>query len=129
MTEAKKNNSKKVVFIVEDDAFLLKAYRVKFEQEGAEVWEAADGKSAISFLEKNPPNIVLLDLMLPGLSGFEVLETIRKHPRWKNVPVIILSNLGQEQDIEQGKKLGIADYIIKADVKISDVISKVKKYL
>jgi len=125
----KTKEKKKVVFVIEDDLFLVKAYKIKFQKEGAEVWVSTDGKEALSFLEREPPNIVLLDLMLPGLSGFEVLAAIRENERWKNVPVIILTNLGQPQDIERGKQLGIEDYIVKANVKIDDVVKKVKKYL
>lgn len=128
----KKGNTgseKKIVFIVEDDLFLVKVYRVKFQQEGIEVWEAQDGKEALKFLEKDPPSLVLLDLMLPGLSGFEVLAEIRKNERWKDVPVIVLSNLGQSQDIERCKALGIKEYIVKADTRINDMVEKVKQYL
>lgn len=125
----KEETNKKIVFLVEDDVFLLKAYQIKFAKEGAEVWTATDGKEAIKFLERQPPNVVLLDLMLPGLNGFEVLEAMRKNAAWKNTPVIILTNLGQQQDIARGQALKAADYIVKANIKIEDVVKKVKKYL
>lgn len=121
--------ARKIVFIVEDDSFLVKAYQMKFQKEGIEVWVATDGKEALSFLEKEPPRVMLLDLMLPGLDGFEVLDAVRKNERWKNVPVLILSNLGQQKDIERGKALKVAEYMVKANVKIADVVEKVKKYL
>lgn len=121
--------SKKAVLIVEDDAFLVKAYQTKFSKEGVDVWVASDGKDAVGMLEKDPPAVVLLDLMLPRMSGFDVLETIRKNAAWKKVPVLILSNLGQDTDIERGKSLGATDYIVKANVKINDVVAKVKKYI
>jgi len=120
---------KKIVFIIEDDLFLVKIYRYELEKEGVEIWTSADGKEALTFLEKNPPNIVLLDLMLPGVTGFEILATIRKHDTWKDVPVIVLSNLAQPQDVERCRALGIEEYIVKADLRISDVVEKVKKYL
>jgi DNA-binding response OmpR family regulator len=120
---------KKSVLIIEDDLFLVKAYQVKFQKEGIETKIASDGKEALALLEKEPPAVVLLDLMLPGISGFTVLETIRKNDKWKNVPVLILSNLGQPQDIERGKDLGVKDYIVKANVKISDIVAKVKQWL
>lgn len=121
--------TKKVIFIVEDEALLVKAYQAKFEKEKAEVWVASDGKEALGFLKKEAPSVVLLDLMLPGISGFDILEAIRKNDKWKKVPVIVLTNLGQLQDVERCRALGIEDYIIKANSRISDVAEKVKKYL
>ncbi|MEK7097924.1 MAG: response regulator [Patescibacteria group bacterium] len=126
---SQKKGKKSVIFIVEDDVLLVKAYQAKFEKEKAEVWVASDGKEAFSFLKKETPNIVLLDLMLPGASGFDILEAIRKNDKWKKVPVIVLTNLGQLQDVERCKALGIDDYIVKANSKISDVAEKVKKYI
>lgn len=122
-------NNKKTVLIIEDDVFLVKAYQIKFEKEGFNVLTATDGKEVADVLEKEPPHIVLLDLMLPGISGFDILETIKKNPKWKDVPVIILSNLGQTQDIERGKKLGANDYFIKTNIKMSEIVDTVRKYL
>lgn len=122
-------DSKKTVLIIEDDMFLVKAYQIKFQKEGIDAKIASDGKEALALLEKDPPAVVLLDLMLPGISGFTVLEAIRKNDRWKKVPVLILSNLGQPQDIERGKALGVVDYIVKANVKINDIVDKVRKWL
>jgi DNA-binding response OmpR family regulator len=129
MTEKKGNSKKKIILVVEDDLFLIRAYQIKFEKEGFEVWVATEGNTAMEFLKKEPANIVLLDLMLPGISGFDILEEIRKNTKWKDVPVIILTNLGQQQDINKGKELKVKDYIVKANVKISDVVEKVKGYL
>jgi two-component system OmpR family response regulator/two-component system alkaline phosphatase synthesis response regulator PhoP len=120
---------KKIILIVEDDLFLIRAYQIKFEKEGFEVWVASDGNLAMARLQGNPPDIVLLDLMLPGVNGFDILEDIRKSPKWKDVPVIILTNLGQEQDKKKGEALGVKDYIVKANVKISEVVERVKKYV
>lgn len=124
----KSKKKKNIVFVVEDDVFLVKAYQIKFEKEGVEVWTATDGKEALNFLERQAPNVVMLDLMLPHLSGFDILTEIRKNERWKDVPVVILTNLGQPQDVERCKQLGVAGYIVKANIKINDVIEKVKKF-
>ena len=113
-----KIDGKKTVLVVEDELFLIQAYKIKFEKEGVVTWIANDGKAALAFLTKDPPNVVLLDLLLPGVNGFEVLEAIRKNEKWKNVPVIVLTNLGQTQDMERTKVLGVSDYIIKANTKI-----------
>lgn len=121
--------SNKNILVVEDDSFLMKAYQIKFGKEGMGVLSASDGKEALEMLQKEPAEAVLLDLMLPQVSGFDVLAAIRKNDKWKNVPVIILSNLGGEQDIERGKELGATDYIVKANTKIDDVVKKVKEYI
>jgi DNA-binding response OmpR family regulator len=122
--------NQKTIFVVEDDQFLVRAYQIKFEKEGVNVWIAYDGKEALAMMEKDQvPNVVLLDLILPGVNGFDVLASIRRSPTWKQVPVIILTNLGQDEDIQRGKELGAQEYIVKADVRINDVVEMVKKYL
>ena len=120
-----KNNKGKSVLIVEDDTFLIKAYEIRFEKESVGVAVATNAEEALNYLAKKPTNAILLDLMLPGMSGFELLEEIKKNEQWKNVPVIIVSNLSQDKDIELGKKLGAVDYIVKADVKVGEVVSEV----
>jgi DNA-binding response OmpR family regulator len=129
MIEKTGGSKKQIILVVEDDLFLIRAYQIKFEKEGFEVWVATEGNTALEFLKKEPADIVLLDLMLPGVSGFDILIELRKTPKWKDVPVIILTNLGQQQDIDRGKELLVKDYIVKANVKISDVVEKVKGYL
>src|SRR3972149_9776794 len=95
--------NKKIVFVVEDDVFLVKAYQIKFQKAGIEVWVVTDGKEALKYLAKDPPSVVLLDLLLPGVSGFDILAEIRKNEKWKNVPVYILTNLSQSEDVERAK--------------------------
>lgn len=120
---------KKKVLVIEDDLFLIRAYQIKLEKEGFEVWVATEGTTALNYMQKDPPDLVMLDLMLPGISGFDVLENVRKNPKWKDVPVIVLTNLGQEQDKKRVEDLGVKDYIVKANVKIMDVVEKVKSYI
>ena len=117
------------ILVVEDDKFLANAYRVKLEKTGFEVRIAMDGEEGSVAAAEFEPDLILLDIMLPGISGFDVLEAIRKNDKWKSVPVLILSNLGQAEDIEKGKKLGVKEYIIKANAKINEVIELVRKYL
>lgn len=117
------------ILIVEDDPFLVKAYSVKFQKEGMETIVAKSAEEAYAFFSGEPAGVVLLDLMLPGISGFDVLIAIRKHPTWGKVPVLILTNLGQESDVARGKELGANDYIVKANTKINDIVGKVKVYL
>lgn len=121
----------KTVLIVEDDVYMVRAYVMKLEKEdGVKVEVANDGEAASEFVKKNKPvDLVILDLMLPKKSGFDVLKEMKENKLWKSVPVVILSNLGQQEDISRGKELGANDYIIKADNNINEVIKKIKEYL
>ncbi len=122
-------DNKKKVFVIEDDPFLVKAYQSVFAKENMEVWMAQDGETAITFLDRETPDIVLLDLMLPGMNGFEVLEKMRNHPKWREVPVIIVSNLGEPADIEKGKNLGAVEYRVKAQINMDSIIRDIKHHL
>ena len=117
------------VFVVEDDEFVVKAYETKFAFENIPAKFAYDGKQALDMLREQGsdiPVLILLDLMLPGMNGFEVLETLKANVAWKKIPVIILSNLGQQEDKQRGLKLGADEYLVKADTKISDIVAKVR---
>ena len=117
------------VLVVEDDPFLVRAYEVMLQSQGYVVRVAPDGEAALQMLAEGPlPAVVLLDLMLPKKSGFEVLESIGKNERIKSVPVIILSNLGQAADIERAQALGAKAYFVKADPPRERVISEVEKH-
>lgn len=94
-------------------------------KEGFDVTLVADGQEAIDRLKTFVPDVMLLDLMMPKKDGFTVLEEIQNNPDWKRIPVIIASNLGQKEDIDRGMKLGARDYIIKSDISINDVITKI----
>ena len=121
----------KTVLIVEDDIYMVRAYVMKLEKEdGVKVESVSNGEEASEFIKKNKPvDLVMLDLMLPKKSGFDVLKEMKENKLWKGVSVVILSNLGQQEDISRGKELGADDYIIKADTNINEVIKKIKKYL
>ncbi len=117
------------LLLVEDDKFISRAYKDGLEREGFDVDTAFDGVEAMEKIRASSPNLVLLDLILPEKDGFAVLEEVRLDESLKHVPIIILSNLGQESDIEKGRSLGALDYLIKADVSMKDVIEKVKFHL
>ncbi len=108
--------TKKKILVVEDDGAMREIVTHKLELHGFEVIQAEDGKVGLEKFAKNPPDLVLLDLMLPEVDGFAVLESIRKNPdpHTSQVPVIILSNVWNDQDILRVKELGIADYMVKA---------------
>lgn len=119
----------KVILVVEDDRFLSRIYSTKLTKEGYEVVLAVEADEADRKLKEKKPDLILLDLVLPKRSGFEFLEEIKQNADFKAIPVIILSNLGQEEDIARGKKLGAADYLVKANFSIQEVVEKIKKQL
>ena len=118
---------KKQILLVEDEQFLFTLLKNRLEKDGFEVTLARDGEEAVNLLKTVKPSLVLLDLILPKMSGFDVLEAINSDPQLHKAPVMIISNLGQESDIERGKELGAVDYFIKAKISIDDLISEVKK--
>jgi two-component system alkaline phosphatase synthesis response regulator PhoP len=118
----------KKVFIVEDDEFLRSLTVKRLEKEGYQVEVAVDGDSALGKIKEAKPDIILLDLLLPGLSGFEVLKKIREDGPIKGTPVIVFSNLGQREDIEKAKALGVNDFLIKANFTLDDVVMKISSF-
>lgn len=121
------DNVKKTVLIVEDDEFLRSLTAKRLEKENYAIEVAVDGENAISVLDTLKPDIILLDLLLPGKDGFEVLKKIRSTEAVKTVPVVIFSNLGQKEDIEKAKALGVDDFLIKANFTLDDVVAKINK--
>jgi len=117
----------KKVLVVEDDHFLAKIYKIKLAKENINAEICSDGEVALEIIKKEKPALILLDMVLPGMSGFEILEKIRKEPGLKKTPVIILSNLGQDADIARGKELGVLDYFVKSDISIHEVVRKIKE--
>ncbi len=117
------------VLLVEDDVFLSGIYQKKFEMEGYKVTTADNGEKALVEAKKKKPNIIMLDILLPKLDGFAVLERLKADGEIKDIPVILLTNLGQKDDVEKGLQMGAADYLIKAHFKPSEVVDKIKKVL
>lgn len=117
------------ILVVEDETFLVKIYSVKLAKEGYDVQIATDGEAAIASAKSFKPDLILLDLILPKVNGFEALEEIRKMPETKDTPVIVLSNLGQQEDVKRAESLGADDYLVKANFSIQDVVEKIKTVL
>jgi DNA-binding response OmpR family regulator len=117
------------ILLVEDDSFLLGMYATKFELDGFKVIMAEDGEKAIRVALKELPDIILLDILLPGISGFEVLKRLKADPAAAKIPIILLTNLSQRDEIEKGIKMGAEDYLIKAHFMPSEVVEKIKKVL
>jgi len=122
-------NNKSKILIVEDDKYYSRAYKDGFEDAGFTVVSANDGKEGLGKIKSDKPDLVLLDLLMPVEGGFEVLEELRMDDEAKAVPVIILSNLGQDSDIQRAKELGAADYLMKSDLTMKEVIAKVKEHI
>ena len=117
------------ILLVEDDPFLVTLLKAKLSREGFEILHAKDGQEAIDILRKGKPDLILLDIILPQKSGFEVLEEVRSDPQLRNVPVMIISNLGQTGDIEKGRELGVLEYFVKAKISVDELSDKVKEFL
>src|SRR3989344_515758 len=117
------------IVLVEDDPFLSKVLAFRLGEENFNIVLAEDGEQAIKKIKSEKPELVLLDLLLPKKSGLEVLEEIKKDENTKKIPVIILSNLGQQTDINKGLQLGAVDYLVKANFGIKDIVEKIKEIL
>ncbi len=119
----------KKILIVEDDRFLRELIVKKLANEGYEVIEAMDGEQGIQKTKETKPDLMLLDLILPGIDGFEVLARKKDDATIASIPVIVLSNLGQKEDVEKGLGLGAVDYLIKAHFTPGEIIEKVRNIL
>ncbi len=117
------------ILLIEDDPFLLSMYSSKFELENFNIVCADDGLKGLAMSKTENPDIILLDIMLPKINGFEVLKKIKENDGTKNIPVILLTNLNQKDEYELGMSLGAADYLIKAHYLPSEVVAKIKKVL
>ncbi len=117
------------VLLIEDDNFLIDIYKTKFEMEDFKVSVADNGEVGLEDAKKKKPDIILLDILLPKMDGFSVLKKIKSDKSIKNIPVILLTNLGQKDDVDKGLELGAADYLIKAHYKPSETVTKVKAVL
>ena len=117
------------ILIIEDDQRINKVYMAKLSVEGITVITALDGIEGLRKIYSEKPDLILLDLMLPRKSGFDILKEIKADPKVKDIPVLILSNLAQEKEIEQGLALGAEGYLVKTDYSIQQVMEKIKKAL
>ncbi len=117
------------ILIIEDDDFLRALTAKRLEKEGFQVSAAVDGESGLAKTAELRPTLVLLDLLLPGVNGFEVLERLKANPELKSIPIIVFSNLGERADIEKAQKLGADDFLIKANFTLDDVMQKINARL
>lgn len=117
----------KRILIVEDDRFLSSLIKARLDREGFAALQAFDGEEALGMLKKEKPDLIVLDLIMPKVSGFEVLEHISLNMELNRIPVVILSNLAQESDIQKAKRLGAKEFFVKIRVSIDDLIKRIKE--
>lgn len=120
---------KNIVALIEDDPLIAEMYTTKFIKEGYDIKHAADGFEGLELVKKEKPDIILLDIIMPKMDGFQVLQELRKEAAFKNTPVIMLTNLGQEEDVQKGRALGATDYFIKTNFTPAAIVDKVKGIL
>jgi len=120
---------KKKILLVEDDTALAAVYRSRLEFEGFEISEVHNGEDALSAAISFKPDLILLDAMMPKISGFDVLDILRNTPETTNIRVIMLTALSQPKDKERAEQLGVDDYLVKSEVVIGDVVERVKYHL
>jgi CheY-like chemotaxis protein len=133
----KKNNNDKIKFekfmkkilLVEDDPFLIDLYTTKLEQEGFSVEVSNDGEDCFKKIKENIPDLVLLDIVLPNVDGWEILQKIRNDEKFKDLKIVILSNLSQKEEIEKGLKFNVEKYLVKAHYTPTEVVEEVKKII
>lgn len=115
----------KRILLAEDDRFLRRAAEARLRQHGFEVLIAHDGEEALQVARAERPDLVLLDVVMPRLQGFDVLKALKRDPVTARIPVIVLSNLGQDSDVEQAIALGAEAYLVKAHLSLQDLVQKI----
>jgi len=123
------SDTKAKILFVDDDNFLRKVYKSELGEQGYEVILAADGEEGLEKAQISDPDLIILDMIMPQKNGFEVLTELQSNPATSNIPVIILSNLGQEDDIKKGLDLGAVDYLVKDNITLAVIVDKVSHYL
>jgi two-component system, OmpR family, phosphate regulon response regulator PhoB len=116
------------ILLAEDDRFLRKAAETMLKRSGFSVVAAADGEEALRLARESPPDLLLLDLIMPKLQGFDVLQSLKASPATAGIPVIVLSNLGQASDVELARERGAADYIIKSNIALEALVERVRAF-
>lgn len=122
-------NGKLKLLIIEDEQMLAEMYATKFSMEGFAVTQAHDGAAGLAKAREILPHVILLDIIMPKLDGFTVLKELKSDAATKSIPVILLTNLGQDDDIRKGKKLGADDYFVKANHSPQEIVEKVRAVL
>jgi DNA-binding response OmpR family regulator len=123
------NQQLKKILLVEDDDALAAVYETRLDAEGFKVKRVANGEEALAAALEFKPDLILLDVMMPKVSGFDVLDILRNTPETTNVRIIMLTALSQDADKERAQSLGVDDYLVKSQVVIADVVERIKHHL
>ena len=121
------SDNKTKILLIEDEEMLANMYEVKFKNEGFDLVKALDGEQGLEMAKTVSPDFILLDIIMPKMDGFSVLKALKEDATTKDVPVMLLTNLGQDEDIERCKSLGSVGYLVKANITPSEVVDAVKK--
>jgi len=124
-----KKKTPKRILLAEDDPSLSKLYQTKLSMSGYEVIAVSDGKECLAAASKGKIDVILLDIIIPKIDGFAVLKKLKSKPKTKKIPVILLTNLGQEEDMKKGKELGAQGYLIKSNLTPAEVAKKIEEVL
>lgn len=117
------------ILLIEDDALIVKIYSTRLKADGFTVLSADNGEDGIALAEKELPNLIVLDVMMPRLDGFSVLEKLRGNVSLHSIPILVYSNLAQDQEIEKAKQLGATEFIVKANISPTELVNKIKSYI
>lgn len=117
------------VLIIEDDPLILKIYSTRLTSDGYQVVTAEDGEAGLKLFEAEKPDLVVTDVMMPKVDGFGVLQKIRSEEWGKSIPVLMYSNLAQEEEVARAHKMGVTEFIVKANISPIDMVTKIKQYL
>ena len=117
------------ILVIEDDKFLRELLVGKLKKEGYATTEAVDGEEGLDAAKKDPPHLIMLDLVLPGADGFEILQDLKNNPNLSKIPVIVLSNLGSREDIDRALSLGAKEFLVKAHHTPQEIVDTIKKVL
>jgi len=118
----------KILFI-EDDPLIVKIYSTRLTADGYQVFSADNGQDGLKVVDQNTPDLIVLDIMMPKIDGFGVLEKLRASPKTKQIPILVYSNLAQEEEIARAKSMGATEFIVKANLSPTDMVEKIKSYL
>jgi len=129
MNNLQASTGEKKILSVEDDAFLRDLLAQKFSSQHFKMYYAQNGEEALAIARKEAPDLILLDVILPTMTGFEVMEKLQEDPLTQSIPVIFLSNLGQQSDLDKAHNLGAKEFIVKANHSLEEIIEKVKYHL
>ena len=117
------------MLIVEDDNLVAEVYSTKLLEMGHAVQIAQNGKEGLDLIEKDKPDLILLDILMPVMGGIELLEELKKKEEWKNIPIILLTNVGEKESIQKARNFGVKDYLIKSHFTPAEVIEKIESIL